>query len=313
MVASTSLRAFSIISSIRVGWIRPSAINFSKAILATSRRTGSKLEMVIVSGVSSIIKSTPVIVSMALILRPSRPIIRPFISSFGNCTTEMVASATWSAAQRWMATVIISRAKFSASSLVCCSMSIILAAFSCTSSFSKFFNKNSFACSAVKPEIRSKISNWFALMPSASNKNASACCFFSAIASSFCSKLSIFLSRVSSLCWMRRSWRCTSLRRSASSFSDSSRNWWISSLPSSTASFFFASAVFTASSIIFFASSSAEPMVASADFFLWELPAINAITPTTAAITRPTTTQIIIAIPTASTFLRHLLLSCSFP
>ena len=42
------------------------------------------------------------------------------------------------------------------------------------------------------------------------------------------------------------------------------------------------------------------------------LPAINATMPTTVAITRPTTTQIMIVILTGSTFLRYLLLSCSF-
>ena len=35
-----------------------------------------------------------VMVSMARILRPSRPMMRPFISSLGKGTTEMVASAT---------------------------------------------------------------------------------------------------------------------------------------------------------------------------------------------------------------------------
>ena len=48
--------------------------------------------------VSSMIRSTPVSVSRVRILRPSRPMILPFISSLGSCTTEIVASATWSAA-----------------------------------------------------------------------------------------------------------------------------------------------------------------------------------------------------------------------
>ena len=42
--------------------------------------------------------STPVSVSMVRMLRPSRPIIRPFISSLGSGTTETVASETVSAA-----------------------------------------------------------------------------------------------------------------------------------------------------------------------------------------------------------------------
>ena len=50
-------------------------------------------------------------------LRPSRPMMRPFISSLGRGTTLTVISATWSAAQRWMAVATISRARWSASSL----------------------------------------------------------------------------------------------------------------------------------------------------------------------------------------------------
>ena len=68
-------------------------INFSSARRAISRRTGSKLETVIASGVSSMIRSTPVMVSRVRILRPSRPMMRPFISSLGSGTTETVASA----------------------------------------------------------------------------------------------------------------------------------------------------------------------------------------------------------------------------
>jgi hypothetical protein len=45
---------------------------------------------------------------MARMFRPSRPMMRPFISSLGRGTTETVASATWSAAQRWMAREIYS-------------------------------------------------------------------------------------------------------------------------------------------------------------------------------------------------------------
>ena len=52
------------------------------------------------SGTSSIIKSTPVAASIALIFLPSRPIKRPFISSFGNEMLVTVASETTSAANR---------------------------------------------------------------------------------------------------------------------------------------------------------------------------------------------------------------------
>lgn len=43
-------------------------------------------------GVSSMMRSTPVAVSRARMLRPSRPMIRPFISSLGRGTTVTVVS-----------------------------------------------------------------------------------------------------------------------------------------------------------------------------------------------------------------------------
>ena len=49
-------------------------------------------------------------------LRPSRPMIRPFISSLGRWTVETVCSAVWSAATRCIAVTMISRALSWASS-----------------------------------------------------------------------------------------------------------------------------------------------------------------------------------------------------
>ena len=80
------------------GWILPSSINFSSAILATSLLNGSKPDKITASGVSSIIKSTPVNVSNAFIFLPSLPMILPFISSDGSATIDTVVSAEWSAA-----------------------------------------------------------------------------------------------------------------------------------------------------------------------------------------------------------------------
>ena len=91
----------------RAGWMRPSAISRSIAWRATSRRNGSKLERMIAPGVSSTISSTPVAVSSARMLRPSRPMMRPFRSSLGRSTTETVVSMACSAALRWMASVMI--------------------------------------------------------------------------------------------------------------------------------------------------------------------------------------------------------------
>ena len=53
-----------------------------------------KPERMTASGVSSMIRSMPVAVSSARILRPSRPMMRPFISSLGRLTTDTVVSAT---------------------------------------------------------------------------------------------------------------------------------------------------------------------------------------------------------------------------
>src|SRR5712692_692139 len=76
------------------GWMRPSDINCSSETRAISRRIGLWHEMTTASGVSSMIMSTPVAASIARILRPSRPMMRPFISSLGNANTDTVRSAT---------------------------------------------------------------------------------------------------------------------------------------------------------------------------------------------------------------------------
>src|SRR5207244_4467334 len=85
---STSARALSTTSSIRPGWMRPSVISRSRARRPTSRRTGSKHDTTTVSGVSSMMTSTPVAASNARMFRPSRPMIRPFISSEGRATAD---------------------------------------------------------------------------------------------------------------------------------------------------------------------------------------------------------------------------------
>ena len=74
--------------------MRPSAIRRSRVTRAISRLKGSKPERITASGVSSTIRSTPVVNSRVRMFRPSRPMIRPFISSFGNMTTDTVVSET---------------------------------------------------------------------------------------------------------------------------------------------------------------------------------------------------------------------------
>src|SRR6266496_4670543 len=69
MPASTSAFAFFTISSMRPGWMRPSAIRRSRARRPISRRTGSKQDTTTVSGVSSMMTSTPVAASNARMLR----------------------------------------------------------------------------------------------------------------------------------------------------------------------------------------------------------------------------------------------------
>ena len=104
-VSSSSAFTFSTTSSMRAGWMRPSAISRSIACRAISRRYGSKPERMIAPGVSSTIRSTPVAISSARMLRPSRPMMRPFRSSLGRSTTDTVVSMACSGALRWMASV----------------------------------------------------------------------------------------------------------------------------------------------------------------------------------------------------------------
>ena len=110
-------------SSIRAGWMRPSATSFSSVIRAASRRTGSKHDSTTASGVSSMIRFTPVVASNARMFRPSRPMIRPFMSSLGSANTDTVDSAVCSEATRWIAIVTILRARSSPSSRARCSIS----------------------------------------------------------------------------------------------------------------------------------------------------------------------------------------------
>ena len=72
--------------------MRPSLIRFSRASLAISRRTGSNDEISTIWGDSSTSSVTPVAASNALMLRPSRPMMRPFISSPGSWTMVAVMS-----------------------------------------------------------------------------------------------------------------------------------------------------------------------------------------------------------------------------
>ena len=151
MFASISLSTFLTISSIRAGWILPSSINLSNDIFATSRLTGLKPESITASGVSSIIRSIPVAASIARMFRPSRPIIRPFISSFGRSTTDTVFSATYSPAYLFIASAIISSDFFLEVSLASFSILRMSLAVSCLASDSMDIISNFLASSLEIP------------------------------------------------------------------------------------------------------------------------------------------------------------------
>ena len=139
----------------RCGWIRPSLTSRSRVSLPISRRTGSKQESSTASGVSSMIRLTPVTDSKARMLRPSRPMILPFISSPGRCMTETTDSVVCSTATRWMASVTILRARLSASALAVASMSLIVSAASRLAWFSRVATSSALAWSAVRLATRS--------------------------------------------------------------------------------------------------------------------------------------------------------------
>ena len=99
---SSCFFTFATTSSMRAGWIRPSATSWWRARRHTSRRTGSNAEITIASGVSSTTISTPVAASRARMLRPSRPMMRPFTSSLSMWNTETEFSMAVSVATRCM-------------------------------------------------------------------------------------------------------------------------------------------------------------------------------------------------------------------
>ncbi len=122
---------------------------------ATSRRTPSKPDRTTAPGVSSMMKSTPVRFSSARMLRPSRPMIRPFMSSADSWTTDTVVSAAWPAARRCMHTERMLRTRRSASRLVCSSIWRIRLAASCLVCSSTSLSSRCLALAADMPEIRS--------------------------------------------------------------------------------------------------------------------------------------------------------------
>ena len=91
-------------------------------------------------------------------LRPSRPMILPFISSPGRCSTETTDSLVCSLAIRWMARVTILRARLSPSLRALPSMSLTVTAASRLAWLSMPAISSALACSAVSPAARSSTS-----------------------------------------------------------------------------------------------------------------------------------------------------------
>ena len=88
-------------------------------------------------------------------LRPSRPMIRPFMSSLGRANTLTVDSAVCSEATRWIAIVRILRARSSPSSRACCSISRTCAIAERLASSTTWATSSSRASDEVMPAIRS--------------------------------------------------------------------------------------------------------------------------------------------------------------
>ena len=197
--SSTSARARPWASSIRAGWIRPSDTSFSRVSRATSRRTGSKHDSTTASGVSSMIRLTPVSASKARMLRPSRPMIRPFMSSEGRGNTDTLDSLVCSVATRWMAMVTILRARFSPSSRALCSISRTVAM------ASRFASSTTWATSA-------SLASWAVRRPIRSSSLRCSCPIRSTSARSRCTSLS-------------PRWMSCSLRVSSASFASSPFSW----------------------------------------------------------------------------------------
>ena len=207
-------------SSIRVGWTRPSASSSSRATRATSRRTGSKQLRTTASGVSSMTRFTPVICSKARMLRPSRPMIRPFRSSLARWTTDTVRSALCSEASRWMAVLSTRLASDSALRRASVSMSRARVAALSRASCSAVASTSARASSTLRRATRSRSAARSAAAPATSaacsSRRRRSSSSRASRSASRCSRRSM-----SSRCSCRS--RCSSASRRAASWRDTTR------------------------------------------------------------------------------------------
>ena len=97
-------------------------------------------------------------------LRPSRPMMRPFISSDGMGTVVTVASAVWSTMTRWMAVMTTSRALSSAPSRAERSMARTRRTASFSASSRTCSTSAALASSAERPLTRSRAAICSSLM-----------------------------------------------------------------------------------------------------------------------------------------------------
>ncbi len=113
--------------------------------------------------------------------RPSRPMMRPFISSLGRLIELVVMSDTWSAAYRSMAVVMTSRALLSAPSRASSWIFRMSCSASPCSSFSIRFISRSAACSRVSSATSCSLASAAAMAPFSSSSRSSSACRSSSI------------------------------------------------------------------------------------------------------------------------------------
>ena len=177
--SSSCFFTFATTSSMRAGWILPSTTSWCKASLATSLRTGSNAESRMASGVSSTTISTPVAASRALILRPSRPIMRPLISSFSIGKVVTAFSMAVSVAVLWMVLMTILLASLDAFRRASSIVSLMYAWASERASAFMFSMRTFFASCALIPAIVSScLLAWALSLSYSSAFLARASCWF---------------------------------------------------------------------------------------------------------------------------------------
>ena len=242
MTASTSRRAFSTISSMRVGWMRPSAISFSSARRATSRRTGSKQETVMASGVSSMMRSTPVSVSMradVAALAADDAALHLVVGQGNHADGDLgdvIGGAALDGGRYDLAGMLVGFVLGAGLDLLDLEGGLV------GDLGLDLLDQVLLGLVSRKAGDALRASRvWLRLMILISSFSLSRAACFWARASSFFSMASVLRSRFSSFCCKRRSCFCRSARRSFSSFSYSLRERRISSFASSVASRVFCS------------------------------------------------------------------------